>query len=185
LVQPDGALRPLESYRNYLQALARLQIPPSLCAKLDAVDLVQQTLLTAHEKQAQFRGETAAEQTAWLRTILATSLAQELRKFRSDKRNVTSERSLSDSLDDSAHRLEAFLASNGSSVSFKAIRQEEIDALAAALDDLPDDQRRAIELKHLQGCTMDAVSQQMDRSLQSVAGLLRRGLRALRERLGG
>jgi RNA polymerase sigma-70 factor (ECF subfamily) len=168
-----------------LQTLARLQIGPDLQAKLDPADLVQQTLLTAHRARDHFRGTTDAEQTAWLRKILANTLAQELRKFRSGKRDVGFERSLSDALDDSSHRLEAMVAVEGSSVSHKAIKHEELLRLTKALEKLPDEQRHAIELKHLTGWRLEAISEQMGRTKQSVAGLLRRGMKELREHLRG
>ena len=55
---------------------------PRLQGRIDPSDLVQQTLLKAHEKQDQFRGKTDAERLAWLRTILANQMADALRKFR-------------------------------------------------------------------------------------------------------
>jgi RNA polymerase sigma-70 factor, ECF subfamily len=180
---PSAPLRPLEAYREYLQTLARLQISADMRVKLDPDDVVQQTLLAACRAERQFRGKSGADQAAWLRKILATTLAQELRKFHRSKRDVTYERSLNDSLDDSSHRLEAWLATDRSSVSHKAIQHEELLALAAALEDLPEDQRQAVEMKHLQGWTMEAVSQHMGRTTQSVAGLLRRGLTKLRDKL--
>ena len=53
---------------------------PRLRAKLDASDIVQQTILHAHERRAQFRGQTEAEWLGWLRAILANVLAAALRK---------------------------------------------------------------------------------------------------------
>jgi RNA polymerase sigma-70 factor (ECF subfamily) len=179
----ESPLRPLDSYRQYLLVLTRLQISVEIKGKLDPADVVQQTLLTAHRARSQFRGQTEAEQQAWLRKILATTLAQELRKLRSDKRDVTLERSLNDALGDSSHRLAAWLASDGSSVSQKAVRHEELLQLAAAIEELPEDQRCAVERKHLQGQTIETISREMGRSRQSVAGLLRRGIQYLRDHL--
>jgi hypothetical protein len=61
--------------------LARVQLDARLQAKLDPSDLVQQTLLKAHEKREQFRGSTEAEFTAWLRQILANQMAEAARRF--------------------------------------------------------------------------------------------------------
>jgi len=74
------------------------QISAEVRAKLDPTDVVQQTLLAACRAEHQFRGKTGADQAAWLRKILATTLAQELRRFRRNKRDVTYERSLSTAL---------------------------------------------------------------------------------------
>jgi hypothetical protein len=66
----------LEQYVDYLRLLARLQIDPRLHSRLDPSDIVQQTLLIAHEKLARFRGRSHGEMAAWLRAILATTLAE-------------------------------------------------------------------------------------------------------------
>src|SRR5205085_11154155 len=98
----------LERFRHYLLLLARLHLGERLKAKLDPSDVVQQTLLEAHRKQAQFRGSTEAELAGWLRQMLACEIADALRGFKRAKRDVAQERTLEVALGDSSSRLEAF-----------------------------------------------------------------------------
>jgi RNA polymerase sigma-70 factor (ECF subfamily) len=174
-------MRPLESYHNYLLLLARLQVAPALQGKLDPSDLVQETLLKAHRNRDQFRGRSEGEQLAWLRTILANTLADAARK-RAPRAGVR-EQSLEAVLEQSSRRLEAILAADQTSPSQRASRDEDLLRLADALARLPDDQRRAIELRHLEGLATAEIARRMHRSVAAVGGLLQRGLRAVRESL--
>jgi RNA polymerase sigma-70 factor (ECF subfamily) len=169
----------LARYRSYLRLLARLQLDPRLQARLDPSDVVQQTLLKAYEKIDQFRGQTDAELAAWLRAILANTLTDAVR--RSQARDGL-HRSLEASIEQSSSRLEAWIAqAAGSSPSDRLVRHEQLLSLAESLAQLPSDQQRAVELKHLHGYTVEAISREMQRSKTAVGGLLRRGMQRLRE----
>jgi RNA polymerase sigma-70 factor (ECF subfamily) len=178
---PSAPERPLEGYREYLRLLARLQLPPELLGQVDASDVVQQVLLKAHERRHQFRGRSAGEQAAWLRAILATTLTDALR--RAGREHAAFGRSVEAALEESSSRLEAWLADCQSPPGRQAERNEQLQQLGEALSRLPDDQRLALELRHLRGWPVAAISQHMQRTTAAVAGLLRRGLKALREQL--
>jgi RNA polymerase sigma-70 factor (ECF subfamily) len=171
----------LERFRDYLRLLARLQVDARLQAKLDASDIVQQTLLQAHEHRDQFQGQSEAELAGWLRTILANVLGGAIRRFGAEARDLGRERALQDSLAQSSARIECWLAADQSSPSERVMRVEELVRLAGALAQLPADQREVIELHHLKGWPIAEVAESMSRTKPAVMGLLFRGQKKLRE----
>jgi RNA polymerase sigma-70 factor, ECF subfamily len=180
---PD-ALRPLEQFRDYLGLLARAQLRPLLRGKVGGSDVVQQTLLEAHRHADQFRGTTSGEQAAWLRQVLARQLANLARDHQRERRDVRRECSLEQAVEQSSARLEAWLAAQQSSPSARAARHEQLFALASALAGLPEAQREAVEMRYLQDLSLNEIAAQMGRTPGAVAGLLHRGLDALRQHLG-
>jgi RNA polymerase sigma-70 factor (ECF subfamily) len=179
---PDGgaADRSLDRFREYLRLLARLQLAPALQGKLDPSDIVQQTLVKAHQGLGQLRGQSEGELLAWLRRILANTLIDAARKHGGE---VSRQRSLEDALAASSARLEAWLAADQPSPSDLVVRQEQLLRLAQALAGLPEDQRNAVELHYLHEESVADIADRMGRTRPAVAGLLRRGLRKLREQL--
>jgi RNA polymerase sigma-70 factor (ECF subfamily) len=174
----------LDRYRDYLRLLARLHLDPRLRSKLDPSDIVQQTLLQAHQHLAQFRGQSEGEFKAWLRKILGRILAAETRKYLEDKRNVNLEHSLEEALNESSARLEQWLAADQSSPSEKAMKDAELLRLSEALNQLPEDELTAVKLRYLEKCSVSAIATCMNRSRAGAAGLLRRGLDRLRKLMG-
>jgi RNA polymerase sigma-70 factor (ECF subfamily) len=170
----------LEQCRAYLHLLARLQLDGRLRSKLDASDVVQQTLLRAHQSLHQFRGRDDAEFRGWLRQILANTLAEACRRFGTEARDIGRERSLEMRLNESSVRLEAWAAAAQPSPSQHVAREEQMLRLAGALAGLPVDQRRAVELHHLLGLSVAEVGERIGRSRAAVVGLLFRGLKRLR-----
>ncbi len=63
----DAQDRLFESCRNYISIIARAQIGTWLQTKVDASDLVQQTLLVAHRGMSKFSGNSEGEWLSWLR----------------------------------------------------------------------------------------------------------------------
>jgi RNA polymerase sigma-70 factor, ECF subfamily len=177
---PEETGQLLERFRAYLRLLARLHLAPQLRGKLDPSDAVQQTLLQAYQAIDQFRGRSEAEWAAWLRQILARNLAQALRDFGRVKRDLAREQSLQQAMDASSARLDAWLAADQSSPSRRAEKGEQALRLAEALEQLPEAQREALVLQHWQGLSLAQIGEHLDRSPEAIAGLIKRGLKQLR-----
>lgn len=184
-MDPGGPVlqRTPEDYRAYLQHVARLRLDPRLQGKLDAADMVQQTLLEACQAPGPFPGGLEAEEKAWLRRILLRNLANAVRDLCRQKRDVQRERSLEEALEASSARLAALSAADQSSPSEQAIRNEEVLRLEESLEALPEMQRQAVVLRHFHGWSLSEISRHLQRTPSAVAGLLHRGLAHLHELL--
>ena len=178
------AVDDLARYRSYLALLARRCVDRPLWGKLDPSDVVQNTLLRVAVSGEAFLRLSDGQRLPYLRRCLRNEICDQRRRFFGQKRNVTLERSLDDVVDESSEKLGHWLASDKSSPSEQAIKSEMLLLAADAIASLPDEQRDAFELKHLQGLTLQETACAMGkRTVAQVAGLLRRATKALRHAL--
>lgn len=167
----------VERFREYLCLLARAHLRPGHPRGIKASDVVQQTLLVAHQQLGKFRGQSDAQLAAWLKQMLANNLTDALRARHTAKRDMRGQRSLQAEIDDSFLRGDGWLAASQTSPSQLAVRVEQTLQLASRLADLRPDQREAIVLHHLQGRLLAQLAAHLQRSKSAVAGLLHRGLK--------
>jgi RNA polymerase sigma-70 factor, ECF subfamily len=179
----SGAGQDLERFRAYLRLLARLQLDERLQGKVDLSGVVQQTMLEAHQALAQLDRLNDAQKAGWLRRALAHNLTDEVRRLGRAVRDVNLERSLEAALEESSSRLEQWLATEQTSPSDQAVRNEQLMQLADALTRLPDDQRTAVEMHHLQGRPLAEIAERLDRTRGAVGALLLRAMKKLRRLL--
>ena len=166
--------------RNYVSIVARAEMASWLKAKVDASDLVQQTLLEAHRGLANFRGTTEAEWLGWLRQILAHNAADFVRRYHGvEKRCVAREVSLTPT-DESDFG--AFQPSDGGPSPSQLLLQKELQLqVADAVARLPEDYQEVVILRNLQQLPFDEVAAQMGRSRPAVQMLWTRAIRKLQE----
>jgi RNA polymerase sigma-70 factor (ECF subfamily) len=178
--------RLLEVYRAYLVVLARVQIGRRLQGKVDASDVVQEAFLGAYRDFTQFRGTTEQEFLGWLRQVLASVLANLVRRYHgTQRRDVRLERELAVELEQSSQALDRNLVAKQSSPSQQASSREQAVLLAGALARLPEEWRELLILRHLEGLTFPEVAQRLGRTVDSVKKQWPRALAGLRQALGG
>ena len=140
-------------------------------------------MLDAVARRDQFRGTTEGELLAWLRAILSNNLVDAFRHYGRAKRDVGRNFSLEQEISQSFRRIDALATDSASSPSQRAATNEQLLRLPEALAALPDAQRKAIVLHHLQGSKLAETAQTLGRSESAVGGLLHRGLKRLHELL--
>jgi RNA polymerase sigma-70 factor (ECF subfamily) len=176
--------RLLETYRDYLTFLARVQLGRRLQGKVDPSDLVQETFLEAHRDFRQFQGETEGALLAWLRRVLATNLADQIRRYRgSQRRDPRLERRLAAELDQSSEGLDRALIAPDSCPSVRASRDEEAVRLSHSLEKLPAEYRDVLLLRHFEGLKFPAIARRLGKSLDGVKNTWLRALGRLRRTL--
>lgn len=163
----------LVSCRQFLLRLACREVPDHLLAKGGASDLVQQTFVTAIQRQYQFRGETLAELRAWLRTILRTEAAIFRRMFNeTEARDVTREVLLT-TLTDPAQLPPQTLSD----------RTEEAIRVASAYVDLSETSQKVISMRMEQGMTFAEIGKVMNRSEDAARKLFASAIDKMRNKL--
>lgn len=169
--------RLLDQFRPQFNEWAARQIRGRIRRRLDESDLAQQTCLQAVGQFEQFQGKDVEQFLAWLKRIHERNVIDAIRfHHQAGQRAVSRESS-------HAGRPPS-VAARGTSASQRLVRGEQRLGVAVALAQLPDDQRRAIELRFQQHYSLSQLAEELERSEEAVAGLLKRGLKKVRLLLG-
>ncbi len=138
-----------------------------------AFDLLSETFAIALERRRQFRGDSAEQEQGWLFSIARSELSHYWRDGRVERSALARLGVPRPRLSDpEIERIEDLAGLN------------EIAALLAdAMDALPADQRRAVELRVIDECGYADVALTLGVSEQTARARVSRGLRALSSRL--
>ncbi|WP_437288472.1 sigma-70 family RNA polymerase sigma factor [Sorangium sp. So ce406] len=138
-------------------------------------DIAQEAAIRAFRAISTFKGTTQAEWLSWLRSIVETCTNQAFRDAARKKRDRAAETPLE----------ERELPAQQPSPSQAAAVEEQWRQVFGLIFELPEEQRKVIWLYHLRDLRLSEVARSMGKTDAAAAGLLRRGLEALRARLTG
>ncbi len=182
--ETDARDRLFEMCRSYLGYIARSQVETWLRVKVDASDLVQQTLLEAHRDFGRFQGGSEGEWLCWLRKILSHNAADFVRSYRGTaKRQARREVRFRDPADSMA-RGAPEPAAPGDTPSQEFLQLEDELRMVAALDQLSPDYREVIVLRNLQRLPFNDVAERMKRTRPAVQMLWMRAIKKLQDTMG-
>lgn len=154
----------LENYRNLLLLIANQDLDHAIRKKLGASDVVQVSMLTAHQQFDRFSGKTDPELKAWLRKILANDLLHAWRTYRgTQKRQIDREQPLQFN-----SSLESPLVDPQFTPRTNAVAAEEKRIVDQSMTELPDGYRSVIEMHNLQYMSFEEIGQLVDKSTDAV-----------------
>jgi RNA polymerase sigma-70 factor (ECF subfamily) len=157
----------MRKYIPRLRTVVEVRLGSWLRQKVEAEDLVQETVARALESLERFSWQGKESFRLWLEGIAGNLIREAVKRHR---------RSLGIAI--------PRFASNDPSPSRQARREERFDRLQAAVDNLSEDHRRVILLARIEGLKMKEIARRMDRSTGAVKTLLFRAMQELRKSFG-
>ena len=169
----------LRNHRKRLRQIVYARMDPRLAGRLDASDVVQDTLFQASQKLANYFDQEDLPFFVWLRGIAVDRLITEYRRhIGAAKRSV--DREVLCLAEESVDILVDKLVANHTSPSRQALRKERRLRVRQALDELQDTDRELLVMRYLEQLEGKEISGVLGISERSVRN---RHVKAL-ERLG-
>jgi RNA polymerase sigma-70 factor (ECF subfamily) len=171
-----------------LRARAAACLDADLRARRGPEDILQEAYLEVARQIHRFEGRDLGSFLAWVRTILDHKLIDARRAAHCQARDVQREvpAMLGSSSSSYWNLLDNLYRESGTPS--RVIRREEaLAALLSCVDNLSEAQRRVIQMRFLDGLSVDEVARRLDKSPAAVVALSQRALEALRaamDRLG-
>ncbi|MHC4534804.1 MAG: RNA polymerase sigma factor [Planctomycetota bacterium] len=169
-------------YGERVRRIIRLRMGGEIRPRLDSMDLVQDALVSALGGLKDFTYKKEGDFLRWLARITQNQLRDNLDKIYTDKRDIRKE-----------VRIENYGPTTGggfagnpgpiqaTTPSVIMSKKEDLDKLEKAIDKLKPDYKEVIVLAKIDGLSYKEISDQLGKSINSVAHLLSRAMLALTE----
>jgi RNA polymerase sigma-70 factor (ECF subfamily) len=177
--------RLLERHRQRLRHMIALRLDPRLQARLDASDVLQETLTEAARRLGDYARRRPLPFYPWLRQLAWERLVQlQRRHVRAGKRSVRREQPDLPLSQESAVALAERLVSRGSSPSARLRRSEQRRRIQAVLEQLAESDREVLALRYLEHLSTQELSAILGLTPAGVKTRQLRALQRLRDLLG-
>jgi RNA polymerase sigma-70 factor (ECF subfamily) len=175
----DERQRWMLQYRPVLMAIAKQNIDPSLGSKIDASDVIQDTLTSAADNIAD-APSSILEFQRYLRLILINKLADIRRKFTGSKKRDISRETTRDEL--SSDELKQ-IASEDDSPLENLISEELIEHARQAMQELPNEIKEILKWRYEEEKTFVEIGKRLNRTEDDVRMLVNRCIARLRRKV--
>ncbi len=184
----DGAVNNLMNrHRQSLQQMIQLRMDRVLAQRVDASDIVQDVLIEANQRLENYIQNPAMPFHLWLRQLAKDRIIDMHRRHRvAQRRSVDREKPMVSGGDGerSAYNLANDLRDQGLTPAAANIRKELEQRFLLALDELGEDDREVILMRHVEHLGNSEVAQALGLSPAAAGMRYLRALRKLRKMLG-
>lgn len=173
----------LQRHRQSLHRMVQAGLNRGLSRRVDASDVVQETLLSASRRLAEYLQNPQLPFHAWLRQLARDRLADAYRRQLADKRDVSREQSVGD--DQPSLSPAAQVRDDGLTPAAMLLKSELASCFSAAVDQLPREAREIILMRHAEQLTNSQAAELLGLSEPAASMRYLRALRQLKSLLGG
>ncbi len=177
----------MNRHRDALRQMVQMRLDKAIAARLDASDVVQDVLVEANHRIQDYLANPTMPFHLWLRQLAKDQLIDMHRRHRvAARRSVDREQPMNAAFaDQSSMDLAAQLKDHELTPAAATIRKELERRFQAALDELNEDDREVMLMRHQEHLSNSEVAEALGLS-QAAAGMrYLRAVRRLREILGG
>ena len=169
----------LNEYRDYLLLIANQHLDRKIQGKIGGSDIVQESMIAAQRGFARFEGETPDQLMAWLRQILLHDVFEAGRRFKQTaKRQVDREVAVPHGSTAAAPVIDP-----QNTPKTDAVLKEETQRLRNAMQELPEDYRRVLEMRNWEQLTFSQIGECMNRSEEAARKLWTRAVLQLQRQM--
>jgi RNA polymerase sigma-70 factor (ECF subfamily) len=184
--EAEAIERLLTVHREPLRRMIGLRLDPALAARVDASDVVQDVLLEAHRRLADYLRNPTMPFHLWLRHIAKDHVIDAHRRHRqAQRRSLDREQPVMPAAlaDHSSFELAAQLVDPELTPATAAIRHELQQRINAAVAELPEDDREIILMRHGEQLSNQEVAAALELSEAAASMRYLRAVRRLRAAL--
>ena len=177
----------MDRHRESVRQMIRMRMDRAVSSRVDASDVVQDVLLEASQRLRDYVKEPAMPFHLWLRQLAKDRLIDMHRRHRgAQRRSVDREQRISPaSSEESGLNLEGVLPDDQLTPAAASIRRELEERFLVALEQLNDDDREIVLMRHHEHLSNSEVATALNLTAPAAGMRYLRALRRLRDVLGG
>jgi RNA polymerase sigma-70 factor (ECF subfamily) len=185
--RPDAVNRLMDRHRDALRRLVALRMDRRMAGRVDASDIVQDVLVEASQRLADYLRDPQMPFHLWLRSIARDRMIDLHRRHRAQRRDVAREQPMAAaaSPDRSSFNLAAQLRDEGLTPAAAVIKEELERRFWGAIDELEESDREIILMRHAEHLGNGETAQALGISPAAAGMRYLRAIRRLRSALGG
>lgn len=179
----DAVDRLLDRHRDSLNRMVRCRLNQGVARRVDASDVVQDALITASRRLAEYLQSPSMPFHAWLRQLARDRLADVYRRELAAKRDVAREQNMANADRSSLDPL-AQVRDEQLTPAAMLLRKEFAERFQSAVDQLDDDAREIILMRHSEQLTNSQAAELLGLTEPAASMRYLRALRQLKSSLG-